>query len=66
MCERGIPVVIGADAHVPLRVGDGYAEALQRLRTVGYHEVSYFIDRQRQTVPIDAALESISDIKLPA
>lgn len=66
MCERGIPVVIGADAHVPLRVGDGYAEALQRLRTAGYHEVSYFIDRQRQTVPIDAALESISDIKLPA
>lgn len=63
MRERGIPVVIGADAHVPQRVGDGYAEALQLLRNAGYDEVSYFIDRQRQTIPIDAALDSIREIK---
>ncbi|GAA5123095.1 histidinol-phosphatase [Luteolibacter yonseiensis] len=59
MCERGIPVVIGADAHVPERVGDGYFTALKLLEAVGYTEVSYFIDRQRQSVPIQAAMESL-------
>ncbi|RYD30875.1 MAG: histidinol-phosphatase HisJ family protein [Verrucomicrobiaceae bacterium] len=59
MRERGIPVVIGADAHVPHRVGDGYAAALNLLRDAGYGEVSFFIDRQRQEVPIDEALASL-------
>jgi histidinol-phosphatase (PHP family) len=60
MRERGIPVVIGADAHVPQRVGDGYVKALHLLRDAGYSEVSFFIDRQRQDVPIQAALDSLS------
>ncbi len=60
MRQRDIPVVIGADAHVPQRVGDGYASALVMLQNAGYTEVSHFIDRQRQTLPIDAALASIS------
>ncbi len=59
MHERGIPVVIGADAHVPERVGDGYVTALGLLESAGYQEVSFFIDRQRQSVPIQAALESL-------
>lgn len=59
MYERGIPVVIGADAHIPQRVGAGYAKALRLLVDAGYSEVSYFIDRQRQTVPIQAALDSL-------
>ncbi len=58
MQVRGIPVVIGADAHVPHRVGDRYREALATLRGVGYTEVSYFLERQRQSVPIDDALAS--------
>ncbi|MCU0748695.1 MAG: histidinol-phosphatase [Akkermansiaceae bacterium] len=58
MHERGIPVVIGADAHDPERVGDGYAEALKLLEKTGYREVSYFIDRKRQTLDIQDALES--------
>jgi histidinol-phosphatase (PHP family) len=62
MCERGIPVVIGADAHVPERVGDGYAQALRLLRDVGYTEVSFFIDRQRQNVPIQNALDSLGTL----
>ena len=60
MRERGIPVVIGADAHLPERVGDGYPAALRLLRDAGYSEVSYFIDRKRQTLAIPQALESLS------
>ena len=59
MCERAIPVVIGADAHVAHRVGAGYASALRLLRQAGYSEVSFFLDRQRQAVPIQAALDSL-------
>ena len=59
MQERGIPVVIGSDAHVPQRVGDGYSAALRLLLAAGYTEVSYFLDRQRQVVPIQAALASL-------
>jgi histidinol-phosphatase (PHP family) len=58
MCERGIPVVLGADAHVPERVGDGYLEAMQTLKEAGYSEISYFIDRQRQSLGIDDAIAS--------
>ncbi|MGP1684121.1 MAG: hypothetical protein ACTS8S_17515, partial [Giesbergeria sp.] len=58
MHARGIPVVVGADAHVPQRVGDHYREALRLLQEVGYTEVSYFLERQRQTVTIADALAS--------
>ena len=60
MCERGIPVVIGADAHVSNRVGDGYPTALRLLASAGYQEVSWFIDRKRQSAPIADALHSLS------
>ena len=59
MRERGIPVVIGADAHVPMRVGDGYAAALRTLQAAGYADVSYFLERKRHTVPITEALASL-------
>ena len=59
MCARKIPVVLGADAHEPRRVGDHYVEALRLLREVGYAEVSFFLDRQRQSVRIADALASL-------
>ena len=59
MQERNIPVVIGADAHRPARVGDRFHEALGMLREVGYGEVSFFLDRKRQAVPIETALASL-------
>jgi histidinol-phosphatase (PHP family) len=59
MRKRGIPVVIGADAHVPERVGDGYVTALHLLQASGYTEVSFFLDRKRQNVPIQDALASL-------
>jgi histidinol-phosphatase (PHP family) len=60
MQARDIPVVIGADAHRPTRVGDGYASALRTLQDAGYTEVSFFLDRRRQTVPISTALASLA------
>lgn len=56
MRDRDIPVVIGADAHVPKRVGEGYPEALAILQQAGYDEVVYFVDRQPRTVAIAAAV----------
>lgn len=59
MCERGIPVVVGADAHIPTRVADGYVTALNLLEAAGYRDVSYFLERKRHTVPIAAARASL-------
>lgn len=64
MHERGIPVVIGADAHRPERVGDGYGEAMRILKSVGYREVSIFLDRKRRAIPIDAALASLQGFSI--
>ena len=59
MRRRGIPVVLGADAHIPRRVGSEYPLALRMLQGAGYENVSFFLDRQRQEVPITAALASL-------
>lgn len=59
MRERNIPVVIGADAHRPERVGAKYVSALEELRNVGYTEVSVVLDRRRHAIPIDQALASL-------
>ncbi len=59
MLARGIPVVIGADAHRPARVGDGYVSALETLRGVGFTEISHFLERKRHATPISEALASL-------
>ncbi len=59
MAERGIPVVIGSDSHQPRRVGAQFEEALLELEAAGYHEVSYFHERERQSVSIDAVRASL-------
>jgi histidinol-phosphatase (PHP family) len=61
MRERDIPVVLGADAHVPQRVSEGYEDAMQSLLDAGYTEINLFLDRQRQTVPIADALKSLRE-----
>ncbi len=58
-CERGIPVVLGADAHRPTRAGADYAEALDLVADAGYTEVSHFLDRNRHTTPIETARASL-------
>jgi len=59
ICSRGIPVVIGADAHIPTRAGDRYIEALEILREVGFSHVSGFRERIRFDVPISGAVASL-------
>jgi histidinol-phosphatase (PHP family) len=54
-CVRGIPVVIGADAHRPERVGDAFEQALDLLEAAGYRSVSAFLERQRVDMAITAA-----------
>lgn len=56
---RGIPVVIGADAHTPKRVGDQFEKALGQLKEIGFECVSGFRNRQRYEIPIDAALAQL-------
>jgi histidinol-phosphatase (PHP family) len=59
MFDRGIPVTLGADAHEPQRVADGYETALELLKDCGFDRVSYFLNRRRHEISIDAALGSL-------
>jgi len=60
MCKRSIPVVIGADAHRPDRVGHRFGEALDLAESCGYRCVSFFVGRTRHEVPVAAARKAIS------
>ena len=57
--RRGIPVVLGADAHVPSRVADRYEKALTLLQKIGFETVSCFRNRKRYEIPIERALKSL-------
>jgi histidinol-phosphatase (PHP family) len=59
MAERGIPVVIGSDAHVPRRVGEGFGRAFEMLEVAGYERVSYFVGRRRTDVALREARGSL-------
>lgn len=59
MHQRGIRVVLGADAHIPGRVSEGYEDAMHALQTAGYTEINFFLDRKRQTIAITDALASL-------
>lgn len=59
MAERKIPIVIGSDAHKPIRVGEHFVTALNHLTEVGYEQVSYFKRRERIDLKISDVLASI-------
>ncbi|MBI1367745.1 MAG: histidinol-phosphatase HisJ family protein [Planctomycetes bacterium] len=60
MRARKIPVVIGADAHVPERVAANFVDACDRLTEAGYTHINHFIDRKRHELPIDAVRASLT------
>lgn len=59
MAKRKIPVVLGADAHVPERVADHFEEAMDLLEAAGYREIHFFLERQRQTLSLEAVRDSL-------
>ncbi len=59
MHQRDIPVVIGADAHVPTRVADKYLEALTILEECGYDKIGCFLERKRTEISITQARRSL-------
>lgn len=59
MAERGIPVVVGSDAHVPGRVAADFERAFDLLAEVGYRETSVFLNRTRRAIPLAEARASL-------
>lgn len=59
MARRGIPVVLGSDAHSPQRVASHFEDALYLLQQCGFHNVSFFVDRRRRDVNLHAAQASL-------
>ena len=64
IAARDIPIVLGADAHVPDRVADRFEEALGLLASCGFSHVSFFVDRQRREVAIETARCSLQKAQL--
>lgn len=62
MHERHIPVVVGADAHVPERVAAEFETAFDLLEDAGYSRISFFLERQRQEVSIEDARASLKPV----
>ena len=62
MYRRSIPVVIGADAHKPERVGEFFNQALDVLETCGYQHVNFFLERKRHQVSISEMRSSLRTI----
>lgn len=52
MNKRGIPVVLGSDAHRPERVAAEFEDAISLLEDAGFSHASFFLNRQRQEVSL--------------
>ena len=50
--ERGIPIVLGSDAHKPSEVAHAFAKAGKTLKKIGYVEARVFRKRQAQDYPL--------------
>lgn len=57
--KKGVPIVLGSDAHSQDRVGANFKEALGKLASIGYEEVYYYDKRERQSYSIRDALRSL-------
>ena len=59
---RGIPMVVGADAHVPNRVAADFEQAYDLLTEAGFTHVHIFLDRKRQAIAIKDARASLKPL----
>ncbi|HWL53236.1 MAG TPA: histidinol-phosphatase [Chthoniobacteraceae bacterium] len=62
IAARGIPIVLGSDAHVPERVGDRFLEAMHLLKRTGFRSISRFRQRKRIEIPLDDAIGALSAV----
>jgi histidinol-phosphatase (PHP family) len=62
MAMRGIPLVIGSDAHWPTRAAAQWEKAMDNAVAAGYRRISFFLDRQRHDVSIDVARSSLRTV----
>ncbi|MHA3772187.1 histidinol-phosphatase HisJ family protein [Verrucomicrobiota bacterium sgz303538] len=62
MAIRGIPLVIGSDAHWPTRAAAKWEEAMDNAEAAGYREISFFLDRKRHNIPISTARNSLRPV----
>ncbi len=51
-CERGVPIVLSSDAHVPADIGRDFDLAVEAALAAGYSEVMQIKGRDRRAVPI--------------
>ena len=49
----GRRITLGSDGHVPERIGNGFAEAVELLREIGFEGYTYYEGRQPKFVPFD-------------
>ena len=61
---RGIPIVVGADAHIPERVADRFEDAIDILADCGFGNVSFWVDRKRRDVPLAIAKNSLKKVQV--
>ena len=64
MAERSIPVVLGSDAHDAYRVGADFDKALDKLESVGYESVSFYLDRERHGLKFNEVLLPVLQSRL--
>lgn len=48
----GRTITLGSDAHTAENVGKDFDRAIQTLRSIGFRECSFFVQRKRKTYPI--------------
>jgi histidinol-phosphatase (PHP family) len=56
---RGIPMMLGADAHTPARTGDLFGPALDLLAALGFTHIGRVLNRRREEIPIAEARASL-------
>ncbi len=62
IAQRKIPMVLGADAHDPIRVADKFEEALTLLESTGHTHIHFHLNRHRHPVPIPTARASLTPL----
>lgn len=62
MRKRGIPVVVGSDAHDPERVAGAFEDAFDVLTAVGYTEINGVLGRKLRPLTIDSARKALRRI----